>query len=402
MNIVIAGGGTGGHVFPAIAIAKELKKEIANIKITFVGTTKGIESKIIPKEGYDIRFIKSEGLVGKNIFRTVKSALKIPLSLKDSKRILKELQPELVLGVGGYSSGPVVLCAALMGIPTIIHEQNTLPGLTNKLLGRFVDTIAVSYHESIKFFPQEKTYLTGNPVRLEILKGDRKRGCKIFSLDGKLFTIFVFGGSLGATRINSAVSEALAYLEPFKDRIQFLHQTGDKDFEAVKKTYREREFKGTVIPFAYEMADAYAMADLIISRAGATTLAELTACGKAAILVPYPFAAGNHQEINARKLWDVGAAQMVLDKDLNGKTLAELIKYLLEDPDAIGHMERTSKSLGNPEATKRIIELILGLLKKKIEYRMKKGLRGQGVKGLSGNNGKQPSDPRTLEPSNPV
>ncbi len=372
MNIVIAGGGTGGHVFPAIAIAKELKMKIANIKITFVGTARGIESKIVPKEGYDIRFIKAEGLVGKNIFRTIKSALKIPVALRDSKRILKELKPELVLGVGGYSSGPVVLCASMMGIPTMIHEQNTLPGLTNKLLGKFVDTVAVTYHESIRFFPQEKTYLTGNPVRTEILKGDRGRGCRIFSLNKNLFTIFVFGGSLGATRINNAVSEALAYLEPFKDKIQFLHQTGDKDLDAVKEAYRMREFKGTVVPFAYEMADAYAVADLIISRAGATTLAEMTACGKAAILVPYPFAAGNHQEVNARKLWDVGAAQMILDKELNGKTLSDSIKYLLQDPDAIGQMERTSKSLGNPEATNRIIELMMGLLKKKIKYKTKK------------------------------
>ena len=372
MNIVIAGGGTGGHVFPAIAIAKELKMKIAHIKITFVGTARGIESKIVPKEGYDIRFIKSEGLVGKNIFRTIKSALKIPVALRDSKRILKELKPELVLGVGGYSSGPVVLCASMMGIPTMIHEQNTLPGLTNKLLGKFVDTVAVTYHESIRFFPQEKTYLTGNPVRTEILKGDRGRGCKIFSLKKNLFTIFVFGGSLGATRINNAVSEALAYLEPFKDKIQFLHQTGDRDLDAVKEAYRMREFKGTVVPFAYEMADAYAVADLIISRAGATTLAEMTACGKAAILVPYPFAAGNHQEVNARKLWDVGAAQMILDKELNGKTLSDSIKYLLQDPDAIGQMERISKSLGNPEATNRIIELMMGLLKKKIKYKTKK------------------------------
>jgi UDP-N-acetylglucosamine--N-acetylmuramyl-(pentapeptide) pyrophosphoryl-undecaprenol N-acetylglucosamine transferase len=367
MNIVIAGGGTGGHVFPAIAIAKELKMKIAHIKITFVGTARGIESKIVPKEGYDIRFIKSEGLVGKNIFSTIKSALKIPVALRDSQRILKELKPELVLGVGGYSSGPVVLCASMMGIPTMIHEQNTLPGLTNKLLGKFVDTIAVTYHESIRSFPQEKTYLTGNPVRMEILKGDRGRGYRKFSLNKELFTIFVFGGSLGATHINNAVSEALAYLEPFKDKIQFLHQTGDKDLDAVKEAYRMREFKGTVMPFAYEMADAYAAADLIISRAGATTIAELTACGKAAILVPYPFAAGNHQEINARKLWDVGAAQMILDKELNGKTLADSIKYLLQDPDAIGHMERTSKSLGNPEATNRIIELMMGLLKKKMQ-----------------------------------
>ncbi|MBI5409023.1 MAG: undecaprenyldiphospho-muramoylpentapeptide beta-N-acetylglucosaminyltransferase [Nitrospirae bacterium] len=367
MNIIIAGGGTGGHVFPAIAIAKELKKTFPDAGITFVGTTRGIESKIAPKEGFDIRFIRSEGLVGKNLFKTIKSALKLPLSFSDSRRILKELQPELVLGVGGYSSGPVLLCASLMGIPTMIHEQNTIPGLANKILGRFVDTIAVTYHESLNYFPRDKTYLTGNPIRSEILTGDRERGYKTFSLDKKLFTIFVFGGSLGASRINSAVSEALAYLEPYKDRIQFLHQTGDKDFDTVREAYRVREFRGTVIPFAHEMADAYAVADLIISRAGATTLAELTACGKAAILIPYPFAAGNHQEINARKLWDIGAAQMILDRDLNGKTLADLVKYMLEDPDAIGQMERISKSLGNPEAAARILELMTGLLKKKLQ-----------------------------------
>ncbi|MBI4847791.1 MAG: undecaprenyldiphospho-muramoylpentapeptide beta-N-acetylglucosaminyltransferase [Nitrospirae bacterium] len=370
MNIVIAGGGTGGHVFPAVAIAKELRNSIANVKITFIGTARGIESKIIPKEGYDIRFIRSEGLVGKNIFKTISSVMKIPTSLSDARAILKGLQPQLVLGVGGYSSGPVLLCASMMGIPTIIHEQNTLPGLTNKLLSKFVDTIAVTYHESMNFFPQEKTYLTGNPIRADILSGSREKGYKTFSLERDLFTIFVFGGSLGASRINSAVSEALAYLVPLKDKVQFLHQTGDRDFDTVREAYRVREFRGTVVPFAHEMADAYAVADLIVSRAGATTLAELTACGKAAILIPYPYAAGNHQEVNARKLWDIGAAQMILDRDLNGKVLADLIKFMIEDPEAIGQMERTSKSLGNPEATAKIVELMMGLLKKKAVDRM--------------------------------
>ncbi len=367
MNIVFAGGGTGGHVFPSLAIAHELKKTIADVRITFVGTVKGIEAKIIPQKGYDIKFIRSEGLLGKNVFKTTRSILKVPLSLIDSFRILKEIKPELVFGVGGYSSGPVLLCAKLMGIPTIIHEQNSIPGLTNKVLGRFVDIIAVTYHESIKFFSKEKTYLTGNPVREEIVKGNRERGYKTFSLEKDLFTIFVFGGSSGASHINHAVSEALGYLEPFKDRIQFLHQTGDRDFDPMKDVYRLKEFKGTVIPFAYEMADAYAVADLIISRAGATTLAELNACGKAAILVPYPYSAGNHQEINARKLWDIGAAQMIFDKDLNGKTLSDMIKHLIENPDAVGKMGRMSKSLGSREASSKIIDLVMGLVKKKRE-----------------------------------
>ncbi len=365
MKIIIAGGGTGGHIFPAIAIAQELKRSMTDVTITFVGTARGLEARIIPKEGHDVRFIRSEGLVGKNIFRTIKSLFTIPLSLKDSYNLLKELGPDLVFGVGGYSSGPVLLCAKMMGIATMIHEQNTLPGFANRVLGKFVDTVAITYYESMKYFPPDRTYLTGNPVRAQILKGDRKRGCEHFSLDMHRFTIFVFGGSLGASTINSAVGEALSFLEPLKDKIQFLHQTGEKECDSMKEVYCARGFKGTVIPFAYEMADAYAVADLIISRAGATTLAELTACGKAAILVPYPYAAGNHQEINARKLWDMGAAQMVLDRDLSGKTLSELIHHLIEDPEAIGEMERISKSLGSSEAGRKIIELIMGLLKKK-------------------------------------
>jgi UDP-N-acetylglucosamine--N-acetylmuramyl-(pentapeptide) pyrophosphoryl-undecaprenol N-acetylglucosamine transferase len=365
MNIVIAGGGTGGHLFPALAIAGELKKRLDDVKITFVGTVRGIEAKIVPKEGYDVRFIRSEGLVGKNVYRTARSILKVPLSFKDSYMILKDLNPDLVFGVGGYSSGPVLMCAKLMGIPTMIHEQNSLPGFANRVLGKFVDTIAVTYHESINIFPKDKTYLTGNPVRKEILEGSRERGYEIFSLDEKLFTIFVFGGSSGATHINKAVGEALVYLEPLRDKIQFLHQTGERDYNALVEIYRSREFKGTVVPFAYEMADAYKVADLIISRAGATTLAELTATGKAAILVPYPYAAGNHQEINARKLLDIAAARMILDRELNGKTLSDLIKSLLEDPDAIGEMERTSKSLGSHDATRKVVELVEGLLKKK-------------------------------------
>ncbi|MBI4682461.1 MAG: undecaprenyldiphospho-muramoylpentapeptide beta-N-acetylglucosaminyltransferase [Nitrospirae bacterium] len=373
MKIIIAGGGTGGHIFPALAIAKELRNALADAVVTFVGTSRGMESRIIPKEGYDVRFIRSEGLVGKSIFKTIKSIFKIPASLKDSRDLLKEIKPDLVLGVGGYSSGPVVLSAKMMGIPTIIHEQNTLPGLANRILGRFVDTVAVTYHESIKYFPRDKTYMTGNPIRAEILKGDRERGCENFSLDRDRFTIFVFGGSLGASSINSAVGEALVYLEPLKNHIQFLHQTGEKDCDSMKEVYRSREFRGSVIPFAYEMADAYAVADLIISRAGATTLAELTACGKAAILVPYPYAAANHQEINARKLWDIGAAQMLLERDLNGKTLSDLIKHLLEEPDAIGEMERISKSLGSSDAAGKVIELMMGLLKKKATYRTQKG-----------------------------
>lgn len=364
MRVVIAGGGTGGHLFPGLAVAKALKKAQGGADIVFVGTARGIENRIIPKEGFELRFIRSEGLVGRGLYETIRSALKLPLSFKDSYEILNEIKPDLALGVGGYSSGPLIMSAVWKGIPTMIHEQNTVPGFTNKILGKYVDTVAVTYHESISSFPREKTFLTGNPVREEMLSGDRDRGYERFSLDKELFTIFVFGGSSGARSINKAVTESLRYLDAYKDKVQFLHQTGEADLVPVRETYLSMGFKGTAISFAHEMADAYAVADLIISRAGATTLAELAACGKAAILVPYPFSAGKHQESNARKLLDMGAAQMIIDEDLNGKTLFDMIKHLLDSPDAIGDMERTITSLGEPDAVKKIIEHMMGLVKK--------------------------------------
>ncbi len=365
MNIVIAGGGTGGHVFPGIAVARELKRVLDDVEVTFIGTIEGIEASVVPKEGFNIKFIRSEGIVGRSAYKMISSALKIPLSIKDSYRILKDLKADVVLGVGGYCSGSVLLTAFLMGIPTIIHEQNIIPGFANKVLGKFAGVVAVTYFESINFFPKEKTHLTGNPIRDEILKGDRGRGYRTFALKKGLFTIFVFGGSSGASNINKGMGEALVYLEDYKDKIQFLHQTGEKDFNFVREFYYAKGFRGTVIPFTHNMADAYAVADLVISRAGATTIAELTTCGKAAILIPYPFAAGNHQVANARKLLDIGAARMILDSELNGRILSGLVRHLLEDPDSIGEIERISRSIGRPNATKKIFDLMMSIVKKK-------------------------------------
>jgi UDP-N-acetylglucosamine--N-acetylmuramyl-(pentapeptide) pyrophosphoryl-undecaprenol N-acetylglucosamine transferase len=371
MRIAIAGGGTGGHVFPGIAVAKKLQKEIDDISVMFIGTPEGIEANVVPKEGFDISFIRSEGIVGRSISERLRSTAKVPLSFKDSYKILKKFKPDIVLGVGGYCSGPVLLAACMMKIPTIIHEQNTIPGLTNKILGKFVDLVAVTYYESIGFFPKDKTHLTGNPVRDDILQGNRERGYRTFRLDKNLFTIFVFGGSSGAHKINNSMCESLVYLKDFKDHLQFLHQTGEKDFDFVREFYHKHGFKGTVIPFTYDMGDAYAVADLVISRAGATTLAELTACGKPAILVPYPYAAGDHQRGNAEKLWDLGASQMILDKELNGRSLFLMIKQLFDHPDIMTEMEKVSRTIGKPEAIQKIVELIIRLVKSKNDGNLK-------------------------------
>jgi len=365
MNVIIAGGGTGGHIYPGLAIAKALERISHDLRVVFVGTAKGLEAKIIPREGYEIQFIRSEGVVRRGLLRGGLALMKIPLSMIDSVRIFRQVRPDIAIGVGGYSSGPVILVAWLMGIPTVIHEQNTLPGLTNRILSRFVDAVAVTYQESMNYFPREKIYLTGNPVREEILQGDRERGYERFSLEKDRFTIFVFGGSRGSSTINRAVVDSLDFLESLRDRIQFLHQTGDRDMRDVKEAYRAKNFRGTIISFTNEMADAYAVADLVISRAGATTLAELTACGKAAILIPYPFAAGDHQELNARKLMDIGAARVIRDRDLDGRTLSGLIIHLINSPGELSEMSRASASLGNVHAAGRILEIIGGLIKKK-------------------------------------
>ncbi|MEW6002122.1 MAG: undecaprenyldiphospho-muramoylpentapeptide beta-N-acetylglucosaminyltransferase [Nitrospirota bacterium] len=363
MRVLIAGGGTGGHIFPGLAVAEEFKGRDSMTEVIFVGTDYGIESKVIPREGYPIRFLRAEGIVGVSAFRKIKAIIKIISSIKDSYRIITAVKPDIVIGVGGYASGAAVFTACLLSIPTMILEQNSIPGLTNRILGRFVRAICVTYQESISFFPKVKTFLTGNPLRMNLLRGNKESGYRLFSLDRDLFTIFVFGGSLGARRINVAVIDSLNYLSDLKDKIQFLHQTGTRDYEGVREAYREQGFKGTVTPFIYQMSEAYAIADIVISRAGATTLAELTALGKPVILIPYPYAARQHQEMNARKLSEMGAARMILDNELKGRTLAQNIRELYMNEKMRAEMELNSRALGKPEACSKVVDIAMNLIK---------------------------------------
>ncbi len=360
---MIAGGGTGGHLFPGIALAEEFKKRDSSAGIVFVGTEHGIEAKVLPREGYPLKFVRAEGIVGKTFFKKLKSLAKTFLSLLDSNRILNEVTPDIVIGVGGYASGAVVLVAHMKSIPTMVHEQNSVPGMANRILGKFVDRICVTCQESLSAFSSGKTFLTGNPIRAKILRGDREAALRLFSLDKEMFTVFVFGGSSGAQSINRAMVSALNYLGDFRANIQFLHQTGEKDYENVREAYRKAGFKGTVAPFIYQMAEAYAVADIVISRAGATTLAEITALGKPSLLVPYPHSAGRHQEFNAIKLREMGAAFVVFDKEMNGETLARHIREMLENDSTRKEMQRASRGLGRPEAGSRIVDIALSLMK---------------------------------------
>lgn len=366
MRVIIAGGGTGGHLFPGIAVAEELKNKAVSSQndIVFVGTEHGIEARVIPKESYALRFIRAQGFVGKSFFAKIKSIVTFILGIFDSLSILSYVKPQIVIGIGGYASLSAVLTAHLRGIPTIILEQNSTPGLANKILGRFVDAIAVTYQDSIAYFPEHKTYLTGNPVRKNIIKRDRHSAYSAFSLEQNKFTVFIFGGSSGASSINRAVSGALNYILDFRQNIQFIHQTGTKDYDAVKEIYRSLDFKAFAAPFIYKMAEAYIAADLVICRAGATTLAEVTVVGKPAVLIPYPYAAGNHQESNARKLADMGAAKIILDKELNGEILAKTIRQLYSDNKLRMEMQKMSSALGRIDAGEKIVNIILSLAKK--------------------------------------
>lgn len=361
MRVIIAGGGTGGHLFPGIALAEALKERGVR-DILFVGTEKGIEAKVVPREGYRIEFIRSSGIVGKSIFKKAKGFFDIFLSIKDSLKMLRRFSPDIVIGVGGYASFGPVFVSKLMGVPTLILEQNSIPGFANRLLSRFADAVCITYHESFNFFPSSKTVLTGNPVRRRILHGSREGAYRLFGLSPQKTTIFIFGGSSGASSINKAMISSLPYLVELKDTIQFLHQTGDKDYEAVRDAYRKYEMSGTVAPFIYQMAEAYAVSDIVISRAGATTLAEITALGKAAILIPYPYAAGRHQEFNAKKLHEMGAAIMMPDSELSGERLSGEIKRLLNNNDLRAELEKNSRAFGRPDAAEAVLKIMDALL----------------------------------------
>lgn len=357
LAMIVAGGGTGGHLFPGVAIAEEfLGRNPAN-RVLFIGTDRGLEKRVLSGLGLPLETLKVEGLQGRGPLRILGSLLKIPGSLLASFRILRAFQPAIVVGVGGYASGPAVLTARLMGIKTAIAEQNAFPGLTNRILGRFVHRIFVTFPESARWLPAGRTRVTGNPIRMAFLAD---------GADGRekdpRFTLLIFGGSQGAHAINRVVIDALENLAHLKDRIRFIHQTGEKDLEMVARAYRERGFAAEVSPFIAEMAAAYRAADLLLCRAGATSIAEITAGGKAAILVPFPFAVNDHQTQNAELLARAGAARMIPERELDGPGLAAIIERLYRHPKEIQRMETASAAMGNIRAAAAIVDSCMELI----------------------------------------
>ena len=358
-RVVIAGGGTGGHLYPGIALAKALMRKDMNIKVSFVGTQKGIESKVVPREGFELKTILSAGLLGKKRLGRWMSWVKLPIGTAQSMCFLINKRPNLVVGVGGYASGPLVLSAWLLRIPILIHEQNYFPGLTNKWLGKIANKVAVSFKDSTKFFPKDKVALTGNMVREEFCQPQEE-----VSLNPQeFFRVLVLGGSQGAHSINIAMVEALDSLASKQGTIHITHQTGTDDYEMVKREYENSGLSHDVRPFIENIADQFHKASLVICRAGATTLAEVTACGKVSILIPYPHAAHNHQEKNARVLDAANAGELVLDNELSGERISKSILRAIEDPKRIQEMGNNSYQLGSRDATEKVRKICMDLIK---------------------------------------
>jgi UDP-N-acetylglucosamine--N-acetylmuramyl-(pentapeptide) pyrophosphoryl-undecaprenol N-acetylglucosamine transferase len=357
MRVVIAGGGTGGHLFPGLAVAHELVRIRPGSIVTFAGTVQGIERRVVPREGFELDTIRSAGLKGKSVAALVRGVGVLPMSAWDAWRMVIRRRPDVVVGVGGYSSGPVVSVAALRGIPTLVLEQNAVPGLANRLLARFVDAAAVTYEESVTWFGG-KAVVTGNPVRA----GFRDAGAVgLLERDdmGRGARLLVFGGSQGAHAINVAMMEAAPRLAAA--RMDVTHQTGLADLARVRSTYQQFGLAARVEPFLDHMDREMASADLIVCRAGATTLAEVTAAGRPAILVPLPTATDDHQRRNAEALVRAGAADMLEQRFLTGATLATRIETLMSDLERRRQISRTARLLARPDAAYVIAERVLAL-----------------------------------------
>jgi len=357
MKCVIAGGGTGGHLFPGMAIAEAFMDRETGNEVLFIGTERGIEARVLAGGKFPLKMIHAMPIKGRSFTGKLRALRTLPKAIVEALAVLKEFRPQIVLGVGGYASGPGVLAAFLLGTKRAIHEQNVIPGMTNRFLKAFSQRIFVSFEGAQQYFPPRRTVLTGNPVRKEIAASAFLRE------KGPRFTLLIFGGSAGAHRINMAVMEALDLLQERRSSFTFIHQTGKEDFNLVSRGYEERGFEAEVLPFIDEMAGCYRRADLVICRSGASTVAELAVCAKAAILIPYPHAAHHHQWMNARRLVDLGAARMITDEELNGPSLSETILHLYHAPEEREKMEEAIRKIGRPKAAEEIVDQCYGLVR---------------------------------------
>ena len=355
LAVVVAGGGTGGHLYPGIAVAREIVRQSPGAAVTFAGTSRGLEARVVPREGFELDVIRSAGLKGKSVSTRLRGVSLLPLSLLDAWRVISRRRPDVVLGVGGYSSGPIVLLAALRGIPTMVLEQNAMPGLTNRLLARWVRAAAVTFDDALPYF-RGRGFIAGNPVRAEFFAtpSDERRP----AAPGR---VLILGGSQGAHAINVAMVAAAPRLVRERPGVEIVHQTGERDLDAVRDGYRQAGAAARAAAFLDPVAGEMKAADLLVCRAGATTLAELAAAGRPAVLVPYPAATDDHQRKNARVLAEAGAAVLLDERDLSGDRLAAEVVALLADRGRLEAMAGAVTEFARPEAAARIAARAMAL-----------------------------------------
>lgn len=356
VRVVICGGGTGGHLFPGIAVGDELKKRCKNISILFITGKREMEHEIISEAGFESKPIDIEGLMGKNLLGLIKGLYKVIRALGQSFIIIKSFKPQLVFGLGGYTSGPVCLIALFLKVPTVLHEQNSVPGLTNRILSPFVKRVFISFEETRDYLKKGKLFLSGNPIRMELLQSIKEPE------SDKTFVILAMGGSQGAKRLNNAVISMIKELKEQDAFPSLIHQTGKADLKRVAGEYEMLGVDVEVSAFIEDMRSAYSRADLVICRAGATTVAELAALGKPSILIPYPYATHRHQEINAMTLVKIGGADIVLERNLDSKDLTEKVLSYMNNRDELSKMSgialRTAKRKAREIITEELLKMV--------------------------------------------
>lgn len=359
-RIMVAGGGTGGHLFPGLAVVEELRRRVPGLEVKFVGTARGIEARILPGRGEALELLNVTPLKGQGVGARFKSFARIPTAMKQAASLMGGFEPDLVLGVGGYASGPVLLAASLSGRPTALLEQNAYVGMTNRILARFVDRAYIAFEQTEQVFGASKSRLTGNPVRQEFVEHARLALADPEGFESRARTVLVLGGSQGARKLNEDLPRALAQAGVADRNLEVVHQTGEAMREEVEAVYRELGIRARVVTFIEEISRAYANAALVVARAGATTLAELCAIGRPSILIPFPFAADDHQAKNADALEAQGASICIRESDLEVDRLAALIAGLLDDPAKRRAMARAARAHGRPDAAAAIVDDMMG------------------------------------------
>ena len=361
-RIMVAGGGTGGHLFPGLAVVEELRRRVPGLEVKFVGTARGIEARVLPSRGEDLDLLKVTPLKGQGVGARFKSLARIPAAMNEASALMREFEPDLVLGVGGYASGPVLLSASLSGRRTAVLEQNAHVGMTNRILARFVDRAYISFEQTEDVFGKTKSRWTGNPVRHEFVEHARLAIADPEGFESRARSVLVLGGSQGARKLNEDVPRALAQADLANRGLKVVHQTGESMRDEVEAIYRELGIQARVVTFIDEIARAYSNAALVVARAGATTLAELCAIGRPSVLVPFPFAADDHQTKNAKALEEQGASICIRESELEVNALGELIGGLLDDPARRQTMARAARDHGRPDAAAAIVDDMLGWL----------------------------------------